>query len=111
MFDCVFDEYPETANPLGPTSFIISSGDFEHALYKILESDIAGMSDSELRATNNLRVTSDVPDVGNERYNTSITERALKRRKLNQSLRLRYKDLRFILPTSNLHERFISVAG
>jgi len=42
----------------------------------------------------------------------SLTERALKRRKVRSDQSPEnYMDLRFIIPTSNICERFLSVAG
>ena len=51
-------------------------------MYKIEKNDISEMLRSLLKATINLIVTSDVPDMENERCKITLTERALKQRKL-----------------------------
>ena len=110
LFNIAVDEFPDTANRLRPTASIILNGDLERVIYKILENCIAEMSDSKLKATSNLTVIPAVLDVENVPCKISVIERALKQRKLNKSLRTRYMNLIFTFPTSNLCQRFFSVA-
>ncbi len=67
------------------------------------------MTDAELAATD---------CCGSKRYlmryqrleQLTLTERALKRRKVSNSTESKYMDLRFIVPTSNMSERLFSTA-
>ncbi len=56
-------------------------------------------------------MSSSVEQVDSENETISFAERATKKRKVQTGSKLTFLDLRFLLPTSNLCERFFSKAG
>lgn len=97
---------------LHPDARIVLNPLFESGLLKIQDAHEEGLTSGEREEVASLllrrEITAEVDSGG-----TSIVERAAKRLKSNrgggqESL---YVDTRFLLPTSNMCERFFSIAG
>ena len=112
LFDAISKEYPATEKRLLADATIVSNKTFESAVVKIQQGNLDLLSHGEICAVDNLKKESDEetdevsdPDIG-------FAERALKRQKLKaQNSNLKYLDLRFLIPTSNICERLFSTAG
>lgn len=111
-FDTVLEDYPTLSDRLDPDARIVLNPQFESGLLKIQAAHEHGLTPGEREKVSGLllrgEATAETGVVG-----TSIVERAAKRLRGNgggeqDSL---YMDTRFLLPTSNMCERFFSIAG
>lgn len=110
LFDEVIQEYPETATRLAMDSSIVEDSIFENAVIRILDNDLNHFTPAEYEKTLLLRKGSCEGDTQIMDSSINLAERALKRKKLLNT-EFGYIDVRFIRPTSNICERFFSIAG
>jgi len=112
IFDSVIETYPDANEFIGPDAGIVHQPHFESGIVKVLDNQSSKMNSDELTVTQCLLHT---PSVDHESDTPSteltFTQRALKKRKQCKSQDVAYINARFILPTSNICERFFSVAG
>lgn len=109
---CVFDEvirrHPETAAYLGADAKIIHSIEFENGARKIVEKNDSFLTPLETTAVESLKTISAAATASESEPVHDFAFSLLKKRKTTNSA---YLDCRFILPTSNIVERFFSAAG
>ncbi len=113
LFDAVIQEYLISRSRLASNAKIVHNPQFESALVKIQDSSIDTLTSQEVQAVEVLKI-SDEEQEGNDIDDSSLSfvQRALKRRKLSiNSSRKKYLGTRFLLPHSNMCERFFSKAG
>ena len=111
MQDETIADFPALGCKLSSTADIVHGPHFEAAVCRIQAGEDDAMTADEMTAAAILKCPDreDVPAPSSHRL--SICERAAKRRKLSTGPSKRYIDTRFITPTSNVCERFFSVAG
>ncbi|ETM53575.1 hypothetical protein PPTG_19537 [Phytophthora nicotianae INRA-310] len=107
-FDGLIGIKPQYADYLGPRSAIVHSPDFESGCARVLRGNTSRLTRSEKAALRVFEVTSGERPA-NEDVEGSFVERVEKRRRLAQQEQ-RYVLLRSVLPTSNMVERFFSIA-
>lgn len=112
LFDGVLSEFPEMENRLSATSNIIENKVFEAAIIKIQDGRQADLTAREAQTVSHLQQQeSEAPQVGSS-TTMSFAEKILKSQRNEASIDVStYMDLRFIVCTSNLCERFFSTAG
>ncbi|KAH9135203.1 hypothetical protein AeRB84_019283 [Aphanomyces euteiches] len=109
-FDFIISEYPDTCRRLSSLAEIVHYPDFESGIVKIQSREESLMSDGEIASVSTMVARAceheNAPAAAGE---MSLAERALKRHRRDDTPSV-YMDCRFILPTSNLCERFFSIA-
>ena len=113
LFDSLINEYPVMAKYISQNSAIVHSKDFESAIVKIQDEKYDCMNFSEKQATVFLKASDDSEVEQIEGKEESFAEAILKKRKLEKvckSKPILYKDTAFLVPTSNILERFFSAA-
>ncbi len=115
LFDAVIQKIPSTTSRLNPNADIVCSPQFESSIVKVLAGNISGLSGNEKESISNLvqrGVTEDpiINNAANSEAVLSFAEQISNKRKVLDS-NSRYLDLRFLLPTTNIIERFFSKAG
>ena len=104
------DRYPEldpNDKYLSAMAKIIKYPDFESVVYKILN-EKENLTPSEIRAVESLKL--ECKEMGSDNDNDTFSAGSIlaKRRKKSKSS---YMNCKFLLPTSNVVERFFSSAG
>lgn len=110
IFEEVIKEFPSTCTRLSPTASIVHDKWFESGIAKIQEGRSAALNIMESTAVHKFKKN----NLGKVSFddNESIVVRACKQQKLDlTAVHASYKDVRYILPTSNMCERFFSIAG
>jgi len=110
-FDTVIEDYPDASAYLGENAEIVGQPKFESGIVKILNNQIASMDADEKTVTNCLIKEAEIDSDSPNSTELSITERARKKRKLLKQQDVSYIESRFLLPTSNICERFFSTTG
>ena len=111
FFDKVLEDYPEMVTYLGTNAKIIHSPKFESAIVKIQEKLHDTLDDEELAAVAVLKKEVILTQTRSDEQENSVAE-FMKRRKMTKAEHDNgYIETRFLLPTSNLVERFFSVSG
>ena len=111
LFDKVLEDYPEMVTYLGTNAKIIHSPKFESAIVKIQEKMHDTLDDEELAAVAVLKKEVILTQTRSDEQENSVAE-FMKRRKMTKAEHDNgYVETRFLLPTSNLLERFFSVSG
>ena len=107
-FDVLLSRHPEMAGRLNADARIVHSPEFERAVVLIQDGRESTLSASEAASVAFMRKASDADsDVGEQ----TLLQSARKKRKLRDATAARnYLDTRFLLPTSNICERFFSKA-
>ncbi len=77
----------------------------------ILNDQIFDLESDENLATVYLKIANGIASISSSGTGNSLVERPKKKRKLSKAADMKYLDLRFILPTSNICERLFFVAG
>ncbi|KAH9102731.1 hypothetical protein AeMF1_020740 [Aphanomyces euteiches] len=108
IFDEAIETYPQAIVRLGENSEIVENVDFETAVVKILRGTTSSLSDGQKESVGHLVVSSSIGE-GAPLQRLTIAERAKKRQKMSDE-GTNYIDCRFIRPTSNICERFFSLA-
>jgi hypothetical protein len=112
LFNLVVEDYPVTDRRISETASIVANPSFEMAIVKIQEGNAASMTPEEVALVQRMcKSVSSVQTVHTPAATGSISlaDRALKRRKVDD-LNVAYIDTRFLVPTSNVCERFFSSA-
>lgn len=109
LFDCVIDDYPETANRLTSTADIVHSPCFESAVVKLQRKLGHTLTHEELDAVRKLEISTSESSIDNQAL--SYDERALQKKKGTHNIERKYRDTSFLIPTSNICERLFSKAG
>lgn len=113
MFDAIMHRHGCTKHRLAQNAPIVENVTFESALIKVQRGEENKLSTQEKKAISHLRVIqmatrTSTEDIGRMSFaQTVLKKRKMEKEKKNSD----YMDLRFILPTSNLCERFFSIAG
>ena len=113
LFDNVIKKYPSLTTYLGAEAEIVHNPSFESALVKIQDRKFEALTDAEQTAAKCLKVQDTVqtsPADDDQEYGDS-EELMLKKRKMEKFAtqeKCAFKDSRFLLPTSNIIERFFS---
>ena len=108
-FDAVIARYPEMKEGLKADANIVHSADFESAIVSIQSGREGQLSQGEKDAVAKLLLPSSA--FFSSAGDGSLRESARKRRKLRGSASFKlYQDTRFIVPTSNVCERFFSTS-
>ena len=112
LFDSVIEKFPETASYLSASSKIVQDPDFEAGIIKIQDGKERVLLNAEKTAIKPLENQCEVDFLSSttENQQISFAERALKKRKISVNT-TGYMDTRFLLPTTNIVERFFSKAG
>lgn len=112
LFDAVISKFPETSRRLSSNAPIVTNPTLESALVRVQEGQISALSQVERDVLKPfLQDESSVPDnLPVTGKFLSFAEQALKKRKVRVS-ECTYVDTRFVLPTTNIVERFFSKAG
>ena len=111
LFDKVLEDYPEMVTYLGTNAKIIHSPKFESAIVKIQEKMHDTLDDEELAAVAVLKKEVILTQTRSDEQENSVAE-FMKRRKMTKAEHDNgYIETRFLLPASNLLERFFSVSG
>ena len=106
LFDAVIDSYPETTSKLTSFASIVHSPVFKAAVVKLQLCNQGALSREERAVVKNFELQRELP-VEDGREDLSFAQRALKRQKVNaDDFGTKYMDLRFLIPTSNVCERF-----
>lgn len=111
LFDEISDRHPETRTHILADSNIVHSEHFENALVKILNNNENHLSADESNAVKHLKMVLELDPSGSKiapQEKSDFASTLIKKRKSNVTS---YIDCRFIVPTSNLVERFFSLAG
>lgn len=111
IFDTVIEDFPMSENRLSESAGIVLHPDFERGVTKVQENRIGELTIAESSAIQCLKI-----EMGEESESSSppltILERAAKRVRMSTTCAVQiYSDTRFIVPTSNVCERFFSTAG
>eukprot|EP00171_Calliarthron_tuberculosum_P001416 IDg1416t1 len=108
LFDAVLDKFPETTARLSASASIVYSSYFASAVCKVQPGTLSALSWEERDSLRGLE--SETVKAGNSVDSEStFVERALKRQKrASTGGNLQYKNLRFVLSTSNIFERLFS---
>ncbi|KAH9135418.1 hypothetical protein LEN26_006419 [Aphanomyces euteiches] len=108
-FDAVIEEHPETSSRLAPLATIVACPEFENVIVKILIGQDKKMNDGEKKSVCRLRrdANQDVDGTAAEGTCLSLAERACIMMTKSED---NYVDVRFLRPTSNMCERFFSIA-
>lgn len=110
-FDTVLEDYPFLFDRLNSNARIVHDPCFESGVLRIQEGQECDLKGDEKAAVSSLLLGGSVLNEG-ELGPQSIIERASKRLRTDGTLQpSAYMDTRFLLPTSNLCERFFSIAG
>lgn len=109
LFDSILADFPSTEWRLQGDADIVHSPLFESALCKIQDQRENDLTISEAVSVNMLVI--DSPQATEDITGLSYVQQALKKRKVGGGSHKKYTDTRFIIPTSNLCERFFSKAG
>ena len=110
-FDTVLDDYPTLSDRLDADARILHNPYFESGLLKVQEMSEETLTPTENQELEYLLLKKDFCNDDTLRGN-SIIERAAKRlRASGGKEQLAYLDTRFLLPTSNIFERFFSISG
>ena len=111
FFDKVLEDYPEMVTYLGTNAKIVHSPKFESAIVTIQEKMHDTLDDEELAAVAVLKKEVILTQTRSDEQENSVAE-FMKRRKMTKAEHDNgYIETRFLLPTSNLVERFFSVSG
>ncbi len=112
LFDAVIDNYSNTKSKLDSNARIVRYPHFEVAVVKIQEGKSRELILREREAVSCLlkHKNAGVVDDEDDQASLSFAEKALNKRKISHSVDV-YLDTRFIMPTTNLVERFFSKAG
>ena len=92
-----------------PTANIIQFKEFENAFVKIQNNKEDHSSDSEAAFVIPLKVDSPIESLGGTVL--SLEQELVKRRKKSLQHKTKYCNTDFYIPTSNVAERFFSIAG
>lgn len=113
LFDDVIANFPITAKYLSPDAEIIQDKVFERALVKLQRSKSAELTLKEAESVSKLKQPDQVePTSQSDDGELSFADSALKRMKMELSTsEVKYLPTNFLLPTTNLVERFFSVAS
>lgn len=111
FFDAVLESYPICEERLSPSSPIVLDKVFESAVVQIQRGRSAELSPSQVRSVKHLQKTPNT--LGNiEDESIYFAERVLKKQKLqSHASTSEYMDLRFLIPTYNICERFFRKSG
>ena len=77
LFDCVIEEFPSVSNRFSATAPIIYNPEVETGIQKILDGEISGMSEGEIKATEYLKIRQEDSTLNSTNTALSFTERAL----------------------------------
>ena len=116
LFDNVIKKYPSLTTYLGAEAEIVHNPSFESALVKSQDRNFEALTDAEQNAAKCLKVqdTVQTPTADDDQEYGNSVELMLKKRKMEKLAtqeKCAFKDSRFLLPTSNIIERFFSTAG
>ena len=106
--------YEEFQRYLPSSATIVHSPNFDNGVFKILQDTEAELSPEEVSAVRILKVQSIASQSQQSDFSEDTHDFAslcLKKRKISDFPRQQYVDCRFLLPTSNIIERFFSTAG
>ena len=116
LFDNVIKNHPSLTTYIGAEAEIVHNSSFESALVKIQDRKFEALTDTEQNAAKCLKVRDTVQKStadDDQEYVDSV-ELMLKKRKMENLATQEkgaFKDSRFLLPTSNIIERFFSTEG
>lgn len=112
LFDNIIESYPELNSHCGKNASIIHSVDFENTIVKILDGKESDLCEKEKDSVVNLKLN--ISPVETETAALSKPNFAadlLKRRKMEKTnSNSAYMNCKFLRPTSNMVERFFSLA-
>ena len=110
LFDEVIIRHPETESYLSENADIIHCKEFETAVRKILSKRESSLTDSEIESVQNLllRPLCSYEEAESSFEDDFATAILTKKSRIAQST---YVDCRFLTPTSDIVERFFSLAG
>lgn len=113
LFEEVVTSFESTNDKLRPDADIILNPEFESAIAKIQDNKESTLSSLENISVENLKAEAETNrQINQSEENLSIVERSRKRRRLSLNCNgVKYIDLSFIVPTSNICERLFSIAG
>ncbi len=116
LYDEILDLYPfeEFQRYLLPNSTIVNNPDFDNGVIKILQGNITTLNQTELNAVYLLKTDVKNHVLDNEGLKEDAQDFAslcLKKRRTKEYYGQRYMDCKFLLPTSNIVERFFSSVG
>ena len=118
LFESVISKSLQLEESLGDHAPIIHSKTFKAALVEVQDGKVIKLDVDEVASTKCLQVTAATQDINEENeYTSDFAESILKkgnskRKKLKASEETKdFIDTRFLLPTSNISERFFSSAG
>ena len=106
--------YEEFQRYLPSSATIVHSPNFDNRVFKILQNTEAELTPEEVSAVRMLKVQSITSQSQQSDFSEDTHDFAslcLKKRKISDFSRQQYVDCRFLLPTSNIIERFFSTAG
>ena len=114
LFDTIISRHTEMKKYLSVDARIIHSHVFENAIVKIQDGRQEELSTDELSVVANLTKETDIQETPDEPTSSSGFNAGdiLKKRKLEKetTIKSEYKNTTFLLPTSNILERFFSTA-
>ena len=113
LFDAILEKYPKEGSRLKSDAATVQNLDFESGIIKILNQIADKMTPLEFDATLELKMEShsDSENQVDEKCTSlSFADEVLKKQKIRK-LESKYLDPRFLLPTTNVVERFFSKAG
>ena len=110
LFDTVLEDYPTLANRLSETAPIVYKPVFESGICKIMANDFSSATRKEEQEKAYFIAEQKIIE-SDKTENLTLAKRALKRGKVERQRAARYMDLSFVIPTSNLCERFLSKSG
>ena len=112
LFDTVIEHHPSASTRLSSDAPIVHNVDFEFALVKLQDNRTNVLNDKEREAVKDF-VSTDNPvrkSAAIQKDVLTFSEQARKKRKVSSGAGV-YIDTKFVIPTSNIVERLISVAG
>ena len=111
LFDEVLKIHSSMATHLASDAKIVHSVDFECGIVKLLDGKDDSLTQNEEKSLASLMIASDSTNEKKVDAEDDFAGALLKRRKIERAGTTMYMDCRFILPTSNIVERFFSTAG
>jgi len=115
LFDEVIKIHPIMIKYLANNAKIVHSQNFENGVVKIIDGKEEDLSAAEINCLKKLKTQSQsnvtVSDEGRDSCIDDFAASLLKKRKVEKLNVKTYQDCRFLLPTSNIVERFFSEAG
>ena len=109
VFDSVIEQYPDMSGYIAADAKIVHSSAFERAVVKIQDKEFSNLTIEERTVSSNLLLQTPT-DAPLESDKEDFAMDIIKKRRLGSTKKEEFMNTNFLLPTSNIIERFFSSA-